>query len=79
MAPHDPTPVYAVVRLDRFLGPGAPPEETLTVKEILPTLEEAKKEVVRLNGLSKDDGVVYFVQATRWFPTGRKIPDSPDQ
>ena len=71
MASKRPVAVYAVVRLDRFLDPGAPVEEMLTIKEVLPSLSEAEEEVRRLAGLAQDDGVLYFVCFTRWFPKGR--------
>jgi len=59
--------VFAVVRVDHARHV----EEAITVKEILPTLEEAVREVERLNRLNQDKGAHYFWQATRYFPSGR--------
>lgn len=61
--------VFAIVRLDGHLGVG---EDAVTVKEVLPTLEDAEAEVTRLNELNKDKGAKYFWRATRFFPEGRK-------
>ncbi len=60
--------VYAVVRLDRDSEVS---ELAVTVKEILPTQEEAEREVERLNHLQTDEMASYFWQATRYFPDGR--------
>ena len=62
---------YAVVRLDTFLGPDASIQDVVTVKEVLPTLDAAEREVRRLNELAKDGGVTYCSQPTRWFREGR--------
>jgi len=59
--------VFAVVRVDDACHV----EAAITVKEILPTMEEAVKEVERLNKLNQDKGAYYFWQATRYFPLGR--------
>jgi hypothetical protein len=61
--------VFAVLRMDsgiRLL------EDALTIKEILPTRDEAKSEVERLNKLNASKGARYFWQMTRYFPEGRK-------
>jgi hypothetical protein len=63
--------VYAVVRLDHYL-PVATLEERITIKEIVPTLEQAESEVARLTALVSDDGSTYFSQYTRYFPDGRQ-------
>lgn len=60
--------VYAVVRIDD----GRLAEDNITVKEILPTMQEAFEEVERLNGLNSAKGARYFWQATRYFPEGKK-------
>ena len=60
--------VYAVVRVDDSQST----EDAITVKEILPTMEEAAQEAERLNALNSDKGARYFWQATRYFPEGRK-------
>jgi hypothetical protein len=61
--------VFAVLRIDldiRLL------EDALTVKEILPTSDEAQREVERLNKLNASKRAKYFWQVTRYFPDGRK-------
>ncbi len=60
--------VFAVIRVDNYQFI----EDAITVKEILPTMEEATEEVERLNGLNEEKGARYFWQATRYFPEGRK-------
>lgn len=42
----------------------------VTVKEILPSREEAEREVARLNALDAESGSTYFWQYTRYFPEG---------
>lgn len=64
--------VYAVVRIDEYLS-GA---DAITVKEILPTLEQAEREVERLNRLNRDKGSYYFWQATRYFPEGNELKEA---
>jgi hypothetical protein len=59
--------VYAVVRIDGDY----PVANAVTVKEILPTMEEASLEVQRLNKLNEEKGAKYFAQTTRYFPSGR--------
>jgi hypothetical protein len=61
--------VYAVVRLDLDARTS---HGAVTVKEVLPTQEEAEREVERLNGLRSDHLTTYFWQATRYFPDGRE-------
>lgn len=70
--------VYAVIRIDRgstmdaVLGwPDDISCPMITVKEILPTLEEARDEVERLNQLQAEKGCHYYVETTRYFPNGR--------
>jgi hypothetical protein len=68
------THVYAVVRIDRFQqnrNPGVALKDVITVKEILPTLEEAQAEVERLMALVKGRDIIYFWQTTRFLPQGR--------
>jgi hypothetical protein len=57
-------PAYAIVRIDRFKS-GAAPEDSVTVKEIVFSLDAAEKEVTRLNTLNGPKGAKYFWQATR--------------
>jgi len=69
-------PLFAVIRLDRahdgsFDSVFANPNAYVTVKELLPTLEDAEREVERLNTLNADKGCVYFAQMTRFFADGR--------
>ncbi len=63
------TQVFAVIRIDR----DRLTEDALTIKEILPTAEQAREEVERLNALNKRRGARYFWQATRYFPNGRTL------
>ena len=67
--------VYAVLRWDDYRTEKI--EDSVTVKEILPTWEEAVAEVSRLNGLNKEKGCRYFCQTTRYFPEGRKDDIAP--
>jgi hypothetical protein len=61
--------VYAVVRVDEYSSG----RDAITVKEVLPTIEAAEKEVERLNELNRDKGSYYFWQTTRYFPEGRAL------
>jgi hypothetical protein len=63
--------VYAVVRIDDYQEG----EAAITVKEILPTMEEAIKEVDRLNKLNSSKGAHYFWQSTNYFADGRNIDE----
>lgn len=60
--------VWAVVRVDAYEGVQL--EERITLREILPSLEEAETEAARLNALGK---ARYFVQAANYFPEGRGV------
>lgn len=62
--------VFAVVRVDLD---AASAENAFTVKEVLPTEDEAAAEVERLNALNAVKGTRYFWQATRYFPKGRTL------
>ena len=68
----DRVEVYAVVRVDHFLGPSASLQDRVTVKEVLPDLEEAKAEVDRLNALATERDYEYFWQYSRFYPSGRR-------
>jgi hypothetical protein len=57
--------VYAVVRVDQPSDSVTPIEDTITVKEILWSLEEAQAEVARLMELNESKGCKYFWQTTR--------------
>lgn len=71
---------YAVVRLDlpkdrRFDQIARDPGNWITVKEVVPTPEEADSEVDRLNRVNADKACIYFAQITRLFPDGRGVQD----
>ena len=63
----DTEPACAVVRLDRFLGDEI---GRITVKEVVWSVEEAEREIKRLNGLNADRGCLYIWQHTRVKPRG---------
>lgn len=63
--------VYAVVRVDQSY----PGDDAITIKEVLPTIEQAVHEVDRLNRENSNKGARYFWQATRYFPDGREVGD----
>lgn len=65
--------LFAVVRYD---PEAVEPQWAFTVKEVLPTLEEASAEVERLNASTRG-GVVYFWQTTRFYPKGRRVQSNP--
>ena len=76
----DAVPVYAVVRIDIHQPSDEEGDQPnageglsfyVTVKEVLPTLDEARAEVKRLNGLKEGRGVRYIWQYSRYFPEGR--------
>jgi hypothetical protein len=58
--------LYAIVRLDG----DQLREGTITVKEVVSTLEEAQAEVERLNALVAGKDTRYFWQTTRHVQTG---------
>jgi hypothetical protein len=62
--------VYAILRHDGFHGADAPPQITVTVKEIVASLELAESEVARLNGLREQSDIQYWWQRTRMYPEG---------
>lgn len=65
--------VFAVIRIDDFdtVVDKANIHLRITVKEILPTQQDAVAEVERLNGLNEGSEAHYFWQATRYYPNGR--------
>jgi hypothetical protein len=70
--------VFAIVRIDfpdegSWDHIGADPSAWVTVKEVLPSLAEAEREVERLNTLNTGKGCVYFAQGTRLFHAGRNV------
>lgn len=68
--------VYAVLRIDEFEGVSG--DEAISIKEILPTLEEAVQEVERLNKLRQGKHCHYFWRLTRYFPQGRAKGSDPE-
>ena len=70
-------PLFAVLRLDRPFDEDLrrvfdEPTHYITVKEVLPTWEEAEQEVQRLSALNAEKGCVYFASLARYFPDGRR-------
>jgi hypothetical protein len=70
--------VYAVLRFDPPTDGSVAsiteyPSDFITVKELVPTEEEALHEVARLSALNAGKGVVYFVQIGRLYPEGRGL------
>jgi hypothetical protein len=69
---------FAVLRLDpphdgdwsRVLADAG---QYVTLKEVVPTLGEAEREVERLTALSNARQSVYFVQVARFYPEGRAL------
>ena len=64
---------FAVVRFESQLDD---PNLAVTVKEVLPTIQEADAEVARLNDLAKRrnwESIMYFRQATKVYPSGRRV------
>ena len=73
--------VYAIIRIDSFLGDDIPLEHKVTVKKIMRDADEAEREVERLNRLQKDGGVRYFAQITRIEkePPPENAPETDDE
>jgi hypothetical protein len=64
--------VYAILRFDAFHASAATrPEDTVTVKEVVRSIETAEAEVNRLNEVNGDENVRYWWQQTRLFPEDR--------
>jgi hypothetical protein len=59
--------VYAIIRLDGELAVKRATADLVTVKSIVPSLNEAQAEVDRLNALRPDEDIMYVWQATRYF------------
>jgi hypothetical protein len=57
--------VFAILRIDDFLGPEAPTEHRVTVTKVMRDVDAARREVERLNDLQGGDGVHYHMQVTR--------------
>jgi hypothetical protein len=74
-------PLFAVLRLDRpydddFRRVFDEPRSHITLKEVLPTWEEAVREVERLNTLNADKRCINFPSLARYFPHGRNEPSA---
>jgi len=80
--------VYVVVRVDHeaTLDHGDPEADgpsiafaqySVTVKEIVRSLDEARREVSRLNELNREKGCRYFWQGTHYFPDGGSLGSGP--
>ena len=61
--------LYVVIRVDEYEGISR--DDSIRIKEILPTLEEAVEEVDRLNKLKAGTRSHYFCRLGRYFPQGR--------
>ena len=71
--PDEKYQVFAVIRIDR-IGETIDRENAslrVTVKEVLPSQEDAAAEASRLNTLNGHHGAYYFWEATRYYPSGR--------
>ena len=66
---NDKISLYVVIRVDEF--DSASGDELISIKEILPTIEEAIAEVERLNRLQAGKRCHYFWRLGRYFPQGR--------
>ena len=79
--PHET--VFVVIRVDHHPGLGTPAEREepdgpgirfsdyrVTVKEVVTTVEEAKREAERLNALNGSQRVRYFWTGGHYFPGG---------
>ena len=72
-------PVYAILRADLYLRSTTDLEQIITVKEVVRDLPTARREVDRLNALSKDGDVRYWYVHTRLYPEGTSAgPDAAE-
>ena len=80
----DAVPVYAVLRIDMYEPTNEAGDQPdagsglschVTVKEVLPSMEEARAEVQRLNALKEGRGIRYMWHHSRYFPEGRARGD----
>ena len=76
MAEADWEYLFVVYRVDnwRVQAASSPSalEESIVIKEALPSEGEAEFEVERLNRLNSDKECSYFYQQARFYPDGRK-------
>jgi hypothetical protein len=65
--------LFVVYRVDRGLmaDENVPSDHAITIKEILPSEEEAAREVERLNSLNSGKGCEYSFQSAKYYPAGR--------
>lgn len=71
--------VYVVFRVEPEIFQASEADDIsalITIKEVLPSEEQADAEVQRLNALNSAKGVRYFFQNARHYPDGRKANDS---
>ena len=74
--------LFAIVRIDLFqLHDGTTPERrnTVTVKAVVETQEQAESEVARLKQLNAEKGCLYFWQTTRFLGSTEGPPNKPLQ
>ena len=72
-------PVYAILRADLYHRSTTDLEQIITVKEIVRDRHTARREVDRLNALSKDGDVRYWYVHTRLYPEGTSAgPDAAE-
>ena len=75
MANQQSSVIWVVVRRDRVERQFdvANPHHTITLREAVPTAEEAEPEAARLNALNAEKGSAYFAAPVKWFPEGRDV------
>jgi hypothetical protein len=69
---------FAVIRVDLPIKTDDPNDlrNSITIKEALPTVEEAIHEVDRLNGLNSEKSCTYIWNKVKVFTEGRGFPSS---
>ncbi len=74
--------LFVVFRIDEWrLRTSSDPSEAdtcITIKEVLPTAEEAEREVARLNALAETKECRYFYQRARYYAEGRTSADEAE-
>jgi hypothetical protein len=53
--------------------------ECVTIKEVLPTAENAQEEVERLRALNGGKGAEYYYQQARYYRGGRHVESATDE
>jgi hypothetical protein len=71
----DKQSVYAIVRLDDIKVDSINLIDAVSVTSILPTQDDAEREVLRLNELNKETGSRYHWFQTRYYPGGKNLID----